>query len=304
LKLGREECFQRVLTSLILDAPYPRWNSRSTPSSKGLRFLKQLYIRSFDGSWPGDDLLFVDELELQPRHDAEKGGAPDWAVMWRDHIWLIELKTERSSHRADQVPYYFDLAHHHFADRQVLLTYLTGPMSLQTFRPESPDRYAHLQWHGIADLIGEVWADTDGPAVPQLLGSIGDLGLTPSAWRVSVTRVAPEPPEVSAARSDGLEQGVEIDRRDAVAEGKQLAAATRDDELQRAISVPASNLEELQSWRLELRVWLAGSPEGDALRRVMPWIWRAESSGGRAATEAGEASGYELRLSRYRSPLY
>lgn len=122
LKIGREECFQRVLTSLILDAPYPRWNSRSTPCSEGFQFLEQLFIRSFDESWPGHSVVFVDERELEPRVDSEKGGAPDWSVLWPDHIWLIELKTERGSHRANQVPYYFELAHHHFPDREVLLT--------------------------------------------------------------------------------------------------------------------------------------------------------------------------------------
>jgi hypothetical protein len=32
---------------------------------------------------------------------------------------------------------------------------------------------------------------------------------------------------------------------------------------------------------------------------VMPWIWRAETSGGRPLTDLGASTGYELRLSRY-----
>ena len=39
LKLGREEYCQRLLTMLILDDAYPRWNTRSAASPDGLRFL-------------------------------------------------------------------------------------------------------------------------------------------------------------------------------------------------------------------------------------------------------------------------
>jgi hypothetical protein len=60
------------LTCLILDAPYPRWNSRSKPAPNGCRFLQQLYRRSFDASWLGDGFLFADELELEPRHEARR----------------------------------------------------------------------------------------------------------------------------------------------------------------------------------------------------------------------------------------
>lgn len=80
LKLGREETFQRLLTSLILRAPYPRWNTRSYPSAQGVRFLRSLYELSFAADWPGDEFIFVDELESPARNDAEKGGAPDWAA--------------------------------------------------------------------------------------------------------------------------------------------------------------------------------------------------------------------------------
>ena len=86
LELGREEFCQRLLTTLILHAPYPRWNTRSVPGPAGLTFLRELYARSFGGDWPGDDLLFVDEFELPPRNEGEKGGAPDYAVLWPDRL--------------------------------------------------------------------------------------------------------------------------------------------------------------------------------------------------------------------------
>lgn len=42
LKLGREEYCQRLLTMLILDGPYPQWNSRNEPSAKGVEYLSAL----------------------------------------------------------------------------------------------------------------------------------------------------------------------------------------------------------------------------------------------------------------------
>ncbi|HET6917459.1 MAG TPA: hypothetical protein VFH56_15325, partial [Acidimicrobiales bacterium] len=109
LKLGREEYCQRLLTMLILNAPYPRWNSRSSPSVDGLAFLRNLYEMWF-GEWPGDEAVFVDEFELPSRFEDEPGGAPDYAVLWEDRLWLIELKTERASHRRGQISGYFELA--------------------------------------------------------------------------------------------------------------------------------------------------------------------------------------------------
>lgn len=176
-------------------------------------------------------------------------------------------------------------------------------MPMHGFRPEPLDRYAHLQWSEIADLIGEVWADADGPGVAELLGGVRDLVRTPSEWRMTVTGLESDAVDVSVAPSVA-DAAVEPIAADALEEGKQLAAATADDGQQRAISAQVWSLEELLSLRLERRAWLAAAPEGDALRHVMPWIWRADSSGGRATNRTGEASGYELRLSRYRSRLY
>ncbi|MEV1005586.1 hypothetical protein [Nonomuraea sp. NPDC050202] len=49
----------------------------------------------------------MDEFELRPRHDDEQGGAPDYAVLWTERLWMIELKTESSSHRRDQLSGYY-----------------------------------------------------------------------------------------------------------------------------------------------------------------------------------------------------
>ena len=64
LRLGREEFLQRLLTTLILDAPYPRWNTRSTPSPEGIAFLESLWVLSGFDDWPAGAPAFVDEFDL------------------------------------------------------------------------------------------------------------------------------------------------------------------------------------------------------------------------------------------------
>ena len=76
LKIGREEFCQRLLTMLILEAPYPRWNSRSIPSRSGFRFLRALHDASFSQPWPGDTAEFVDEFELPPGATTKLAVAP------------------------------------------------------------------------------------------------------------------------------------------------------------------------------------------------------------------------------------
>lgn len=76
LRLRREKTLQRLLTSLILHGASPRWNSRNRPSPQGLAFLAALHEREFEGGWPGNDDVFVDDFELAPEHDDQRGGAP------------------------------------------------------------------------------------------------------------------------------------------------------------------------------------------------------------------------------------
>lgn len=60
LKLGREEFCQRLLTMLILEADYPRWNTRSQPSARGLAFLRDLDALCFGTSELSAEAVFVD----------------------------------------------------------------------------------------------------------------------------------------------------------------------------------------------------------------------------------------------------
>src|SRR4051794_22121469 len=103
---------------LILDGPYPRWNTRSTPSPEGRRFLSALDELSFGSREALDEASFVDELDLGRRPNDLQGSSPDYAVLTDDRLWIIELKTERGSHRDAQLPTYAATARHHFPDHR------------------------------------------------------------------------------------------------------------------------------------------------------------------------------------------
>lgn len=278
LKLGREEYCQRLLTMLILAAPYPRWNSRLAPSPQGLAFLRELDALSFGSAEVGDHDEFVDELDLPPRHDLEKGGAPDYAVISTSRLWLIELKTEVASHRATQIPSYFELGRHHFPAHRVDLTYLTPPFDYTPAPPPANSRFAHVTWDQVVTLVLEVWKDADGVAGDlrdTLAEAIGGIGTPWGDWR----RVTLE---------------------DLLAAALRLAHQTVLDGKQRALDAGSGSLEELQQLRLDTRDALRGGVEPtDEL--VTPWLWNAQTSGGSPLTDAGAEQGYELRFSRARS---
>lgn len=314
LKLGREEALQRLLTCLIVHGPYPKWNSRNRPSPAGLAFLAALYDRHFDGGWPGDDVIFVDEFEMLPEHDDERGGAPDYALLWDDRLWLIELKSERASHRADQIPSYFRLAHHHYPAAAVDVLYLTPAMDAP-YDPMAPwARYAHTTWAEVADLIRQVWpVGTDigqQDVIDGLLDGIAMLHLTPSEWRIRVTGDAVDaaslPTTVPPPEADKpVEPASPAQSSLAAALDEALASAalTAEDGKQRAIEYAAPSYEALLELGLLVRDALAATPPGSPLRHVEVWRWRQESWG-QPLTAAGREHGVELRLSRHAKPLY
>jgi hypothetical protein len=195
LRLGREEFCQRLLTTLILHAPYPRWNTRSVPSARGISFLRRVYEQTLGPPWPGDDLVFVDEFELPPRDDAERGGAPDYAVLWPDRLWLIELKTERASHRRDQIPSYFGLAHHHYPLASIDLLYVTPPMTGPYAPGDKWGRYAHVAWPDLVPAIQASWPARSDPGqqevVDGLVATVENLHVHVADWRSSVSGVLP-----------------------------------------------------------------------------------------------------------------
>lgn len=301
LRLGREEFCQRLLTMLILDGPYPRWNTRSSPSQPGVAFLRSLYTAQFGQPWPGDRLLFVDEFELAGRHEAEVGGAPDYTVLWADRLWLIELKTEKGSHRAGQIPGYFALARHHYPQAAIDLTYLTPLMEANYDPAQNWARYAHITWDKMVPLIQANWGSgRHQDHVTWLIDTINDLHLSPSQWRAKVleaselpTAVTPKESLSSTAPPD--EEALESAMREAV-----LVSA---DGGQRGVNCQVEDLQSLLDLRAAVRNRLSSAPADSPTRKVLPWIWKTESKG-RPLTATGRNHGMELRLSRYSTDQY
>ena len=302
LRLGREEFCQRLLTTLIVGGTYPRWNSRSAPTPLGRSFLRRLDELSFGTAQSGDAEVFVDELELAPRDAAGRGGAPDWAVLWPDRLWLIELKTERGSHRRGQLPGYFDLGGHHFPDASVDITYLTGPMDKAPPPLNLGQRYVHLTWATVLPIVNDVWGSHSDSRCVRYVQSLMDVaGRLDEAWSSQRARIhdgwvgpggAVEAVTPADALDPTLDVGTHLDR---------LIRATAADGEQRAIDASGGSLEDLMRLRQSALEIVECSPEGSDVRRVVPWLWRWESTG-RPLTAGGAEHGYELRLSRYSKP--
>ena len=106
--------------------------------------------------------MFVDELDLPARGVDEPGCAPDYAVFAGDRLWIIELKTERGSHRRGQIPAYFELGRHHHPNLRIDLTYLTPVMPVVSDVSPAGSRFAHLTWGQAIPLVREVWRDAAG----------------------------------------------------------------------------------------------------------------------------------------------
>jgi hypothetical protein len=256
--------------------------------------LRRVYELSFERDWPGENFIFVDEFELPPRHDAEKGGAPDWAVIWDDELWIIELKTEAASHRPGQIPSYFELGAHHYPARSIAITYLT-PARTRSVATTTDARYAHVEWGDVVPLVRETWDGATDEGVRALVRGarlvLERLDVPTTEWRALI---------VGADATTETEPDV----RDPIDDALGLARLTANDGLQRAIELDSTDLEGLLELRLAVRSRLAGSAPDSRLRNVMPWLWQAASSGGDALTTGGDERGIELRLSRYERAVY
>lgn len=308
--LGREGWCQRLLTELILDAPYPPYNSRLRPSPGGLGFLGSLDKLCFgeDGVSAADP-VFVDEIDFPARHPDEKGCAPDYTVITATRCWIIELKTEPGSHRPRQIPDYFERARHYHPDLQIDITYLTAGLRTPFEPPtQSWERFAHVHWLDIADLVRSTWLNAPVERVrtvaATLLDGITHIGLPLMEWWQHLGYHL-DPSALAPSASAKTDVPLEDDEPESVApevfqEAVALARETGEDGKQRAIGLEIGGLQILQDLRLRLRQACQAQPADSPMIRVQPWLWSAETSGGRAITLEGQRTGYEVRLSRTR----
>lgn len=309
--LGREGWCQRLLTELILDGPYPPYNTHLRPSTRGVAFLGALDELSFgEDAVSSADPIFVDEIDFPARHLDEQGCAPDYTVFVEGRCWIIELKTEPGSHRSRQIPDYFERAHYYHPELRVDITYLTAGLRAP-FQPrtEQWERYVHVEWSQTAELIRSVWSSASDERVLRvmatLLSGITRLDATARSWWSSLgyelepltVEELMRQPSAASLPATRPHPGMPLAPID---EGLVLALDTAEDGRQRAIGLEVGGLEALHQLRLELRRALLAEPAESSLRTVQPWLWSATTSGGTAMTSAGLRTGYELRLSRTR----
>ena len=283
LRLGREEYCQRLLTMLILGGGYPKWNSPSSPSAKGLTFLRALHEQSL--STPVGEItagVFIDEFDLPARHDDEAGGAPDYAVLTDDTIWMIELKTEVSSHRKGQLLTYVELAKHHHPGHAIELTYLTPAFSATPLSVDLGVAYGHTTWGDVVALIESVW------------GRVDDLETRCCQWLLDVLAALDQPWSEWKEKRLGTTLLAQPDPMDATL---ALAYDVANEGRQRALDHVFGSLDDLQDFRIEVRDRLAQQSD-ESSGQVQPWLWNAKTSGGTPLTQSGREVGYELRLSR------
>ena len=125
-------------------------------------------------------------------------GWPDWAVLWPDRAWVIELKSG-GSHRDEQLPYYLLLAAAAHSSRRVDLTYITGPLTKPAPLLGVGQRYSHLQWTQVLPLVEHVWGTHGHPEVLAYVKAVRTVianltVLRPSEQRLAITGPLPSRP--------------------------------------------------------------------------------------------------------------
>jgi hypothetical protein len=274
MELVREEYCQRMLTSLILGGPYPKWNTRSEPSDNGFAFLNNLHKLAF-GSNIEKPLQFIDEFKLDGiSNGGISNGYPDYGILWENHLWIIELKTDSSSHRKSQLPHYLKLARYNYPNHSIEILYLTPEMERKDIDGSGKHSLSHLFWPDVTSLINQIWLKSIH--LPE---------------RVLESALQRELSNLSTSHS------VFNDNANIMRQAINLSIQVQESGRQMAVEVNAGGLDEINELRIRIR---------DALKRldtannVKPWIWFEKSSGGKALTKLGCEVGCELRLSRYK----
>jgi hypothetical protein len=255
-----------------------------------------------DGSSMSSE-VFIDEYLLPKLEDEAANGWPDWAVLSEDRVWVIELKTEAGSHHADQLPYYLRLAAAAHPNCDLDLTYITGPLTKPAPALLEGQRYSHLTWQEVLPLVDSAWGDDRraevGAYVKMVATIVSNLSLLkPTEQRQMVLGLS------GAGPTTATTEGVAVSERTTELSMTEppvlldLARATAADGRQRGIG--AQIPEALEALRDTALAEIGSLPPDDATRFVLPWLWQAGRTDGRALTPEGEEFGHELRFSRYK----
>jgi hypothetical protein len=262
-----------------------------------------------------DPDAFVDEYLLPKVEGSAMNGWPDWAVLWPDRAWVIELKADRGSHREDQLPYYLRLAAAAHLGCRVDLTYVTGSLSKPAPSLSDGQRYSHLHLVQVLPLVESVWGSDHRDEVIAYVDAVRTVienltRLRPSEQRDALLGQQRQGSPTSPAEELAVpaeSQGDSAFRTRGAAAAQlptadglvAFARATAVDGRQRGVG--ATSPTDLEILRDTARTGIGALPVDDATRCVLPWLWKAESTTGSALTPEGEEFGYELRFSRYKT---
>ena len=173
------------------------------------------------------------------------------------------------------MPYYEQLARHHYPDKRLDLLYLTSDMQRQDASNFTDSRFSHHFWSETSHLIEEIWSDSEH-AEEQAL----------STALVRELSSLDRPTKLFTAEAAVIREAI------------SLALEVQEDGKQRAVEVSVGGLEDLMDLRARANAAMARDPKTPNVRS---WIWYEATSGGQALTSLGEDVGCELRLSRYKN---
>jgi len=276
---SREESVQEVLARLIAGRA-AKWFEPYETTPGGACFLAGVAEAAFADAPSTPPDWFVSEYELPVPDDdrlrrGKTYGCPDFAAAWGRRLVVIELKTERGSVRAAQPVGYLELA---------ALKHPGWLVDLVLFGPHRPllapplgegQRYGELTWADVVSLLASCWPDDESAS--RLAAFLSDqFPAVPAAREPGPASAGPPPLALEAAR-------LAVEQAGAFLAGERTAAAldlrfdAADDARAVARAVNAQ-LSVKSPWSL--------------------WVWTT-TTGGQPLTEAGRASGIEVRLQRH-----
>lgn len=211
---------------------------------------------------------------------------PDFALGTKDHIVIIELKTERGSYSSRQVADYLQLSRIRHPQERIDIG-LLGPMA-PGYKPPLAEaqNYGELTWSSVPELLGLAFP---GDERAIWLSRFLQLAFEPS-----------KPPGIQFPRAEDLPPSELIQA--AITHALRIApsvekARPSGDKVERGIDVEFSSEEKARAAQKAVKdaVVKAGFSQ-----TVGVWLWRTESTG-QPATPAGQKWGRELRLFPRRS---
>lgn len=220
---------------------------------------------------------------------------PDFAFGDKDHVLVVELKTEPASYSAGQIVDYLRLARHRLPTARVDVALLGPHRPGATPAHDSRQRYAETTWASIPALLQEAFP---GDELAAQLGRFLRSDLV-------VPVVVPAGPELPGIQPGGEGQALPVSNRHehvadeyaaavahALRTAPRVALAQPGDGTERGIDVVFGSEKAAREAQALIKVALEEAGYSD---RVGVWLWRPRSLG-LPTTEAGRTTGLELRL--------